>query len=113
MELRYMDNTKNDNYYKEKIIEEINTIQKYVGKMTYEEFISDNITLDAVMFRLIQMIENINNLSVEYRENHPSIPWGEIIGFRNGIVHEYGVTYFVIVYETITKDLEILKDQLD
>lgn len=37
------------------------------------------------------------------------VPWGKIIGFRNGIVHEYGKTDFVIVYETATKDLDELK----
>ena len=108
-----MDNIKNDKYFINKIFEEIDIIQKYVGKKTYEEFISDTLVVDAVMFRLVQMIENINDLSTEYRDNHPNIPWGEIIGFRNGIVHEYGETDFVTVYEIVTKDLKTLKDQLD
>lgn len=113
MELKYMDNIKNDNYFINKIFEEIDIIQKYVDKKTYEEFISDTLVVDAVMFRLVQMIENINDLSIEYRDSHPNIPWGEIIGFRNGIVHEYGETDFVTVYEIVTKDLKTLKEQLD
>ncbi len=47
-------------------------------------------TIDATMFRLQQMVEKIKGLSKESKELHKDIPWGDIIGFRNGIVHEYG-----------------------
>ena len=57
MELKYMDNNKNDNYYAQKIIENINAIQKYVRGKTYEEFINDDELIDAVMFRnMVQLI---------------------------------------------------------
>ena len=39
-------------------------------------------------------------------------PGGDIIGFRNGIVHEYGETDYVTVYETITNDLDELEATL-
>lgn len=61
------------------------------------------------MFRFVQLIENINNISKEFKETNNQIPWGKIIGFRNGIVHEYGSTDFTIVYETATQDLRDLK----
>ena len=38
---------------------------------------------------------------------------GEIVGFRNGIVHDYGKTDYTIVYDIISKDLFILKDELE
>ena len=60
------------------------------------------------MFRLIQLIENIKKLSNNFKEQNSQIPWGKIIGFRNGIVHEYGKTDFTIVYETVTNDLDQL-----
>lgn len=65
--------------------------------------------MDAVMFRFIQLIENINKISKDFKEKNDHIPWGKIIGFRNGIVHEYGKTDFSIVYETATHDLVNLK----
>ena len=77
---------------------------------TYEEFLSDDELIDAVMFRLIQLVENIKNVSQEIKSEHPDIPWGKIVGFRNGIVHEYGKTDYVIVYETVNKDLKELKE---
>ena len=51
MELKYMDNKKDDSYYATKVIDNINAIQKYVRGKTYDDFISDDELLDAVMFR--------------------------------------------------------------
>lgn len=61
------------------------------------------------MFRLQQIIEKIKNISQEYKHNHEEIPWGDIIGFRNGIVHEYGKTDYTTVYEIITVDIYTLQ----
>lgn len=104
-----MDNNKDDKYYAQKIIENINAITNYVSGVSYQEFIKDGKLLDAVMFRFVQLIENINNISKDFKEKNAQIPWGKILGFRNGIVHEYGKTDFKIVYETATQDLSELK----
>ena len=56
------------------------------------------------------MVEKIKNLSVEFKEIHTEIPWGQIIGFRNGIVHEYGKTDYTTVYEVVTRDVYQLKE---
>jgi uncharacterized protein with HEPN domain len=103
-----MDNKKNDNYYALKALEHIKTIKKYIANKTYDEFILDDELIDAVMFRLIQLTENIKKLSNEFKERNSNVPWGKIIGFRNGIVHEYGKTDFTIVYETVCNDLDEL-----
>ena len=105
-----MDNKKNDGYYAQKAIENIVAIQNYLADKSYDEFLSDNELIDAIMFRLIQLVENIRKVSQEFKDNNPQIPWGKIIGFRNGIVHEYGNTDYEIVYETITQNLNELKD---
>ena len=107
-----MDNKKNDTYYAEKAIEQIDIIEKYINGKSYEEFLNDGQLIDAVMFRLVQMIENIKNIPSEFKNNNPQIPWGKIMGFRNGIVHEYGKTDYTIVYEVATKNLFPLRDVL-
>ena len=104
-----MNNNKDNYYFARKIIENINAIQNYVFNKSYEEFLSDDELMDAVMFRLIQMIENIKNVSEDFKEANSNVPWKQIIGFRNGIVHEYGKTDYFIVYETATRDLNSLK----
>ena len=104
-----MDNIKDDSYYAQLIINNIDAIQKYIANKTYDEFLIDEKLIDAIMFRLVQLIENIKNISPEFKEEHPEFPWGKIIGFRNGIVHEYGKTDYLVVYETATQDLDELK----
>ena len=108
-----MDNYKNDNYYIEKALNDIDIIIKYTSGKTYEEFMSDETIIDATMFRLIQMTESIKNISLEYKEANSQIPWGEMVGFRNGIVHEYGETDYTVVYDIITKDIYDLKTLFD
>ena len=105
-----MDNKKDDKYFAEKAIENINAIDRYVAGRNYEEFVSDEKLIDAVMFRLIQLVENIKSISLTFKDQHPYIPWGKIVGFRNGIVHEYARTDYTIVYETVTQNLEELKE---
>ena len=107
-----MDNVKNDKYYIEKVKENIEVIIKYTKDKTYDDFSSDSFLVDATMFRLIQMVENINQISDEYKERHSKIAWKQIIGFRNKIVHDYGKTDYSVVYEIISSDIYRLKDEL-
>lgn len=108
-----MDNNKNDKSYAIKAIEDINSIEEYLKEKSYAEFIDDNLLVDAIMFRLIQLGENIKNISDEFKNNNPNVLWHEILGFSNGIVHNYGKTDYKVVYEIITKDLKALKNVLD
>lgn len=107
-----MDNIKNDNYYIGKVKENIDVIISYTENKSYDEFISNDFLIDATMFRLIQMIENLNQISDEYKMNHPKIAWKQITGFRNNIVHDYGKTDYSIVYEIISSDIYQLKKEL-
>lgn len=101
---------KNDAYYMEKALFEIDIIISYTKGLSYEEFMSDGRNIDATIFRLEQLIEHIKKLSPEFKNNHSNIPWGEIIGFRNGLVHEYGNTDYTTVYEVVSKDIYELKE---
>ena len=91
----------------EKALSDIEVIISYTKNKTYEEIMSDGLLVDGVMFRLIQSIENIKNISEEFKASHPEIPWGDIMGFRNGIVHEYGKTDYSTVYEIVSHDIYI------
>lgn len=104
---------KNDSYYIDKALNEINRIIKYTQGLSYEEFMSDERNIDATIFRLQQMIEHIKHLSIAFKNEHNEIPWGDIIGFRNGIVHEYGKTDYTTVYEVVHSDIYSLKKLLE
>ena len=112
MVLRFMDNIKNDKYYVSLIIDDIDKILKYTKDIPYEEFIQDEQLVDAILFRLIQMTENIKKLSVTFKEKYNNISWNDIVGFRNRIVHDYGKTDYTIVYEVVSNDIVSLKELL-
>ena len=65
------------------------------------------------MFRLVQLIENVKDISEEFKNENPQIPWGDIIGFRNGVVHEYGKTDYHDVYNILVNDIPELKEVLE
>ena len=101
---------KDDLTLMEETLTEINWVISYIKGYSYEQFVSDQKTIDAVVLRLEQIAEKIEMISPVFKENHNEIPWGEIIGFRNGLVHEYGSTDFSTVYEVATQDIYQLKE---
>lgn len=105
-----MDNLKNDKYYIDLARKDIEKIIQYTKGISYEDFINDEQLIDAVMFRLVQMIENIKKITNEFKNKHKDIEWNEIIGFRNRIVHDYGKTDYTVVYEIISDDIQKLQD---
>ncbi len=53
-----------------------------------QDFMRDGLLNDAIMFRLIQLAEDVSHLTEEFKLRHQEVPWGLIAGFRNGIVHD-------------------------
>ncbi len=109
-----MDNVKYDGYYLEKMKSDLLFIDRNMMGITKTEFAENEILQDSMMFRLIQISENARKLSEEFRAKQSSIPWGDIFGLRNKIVHDYGRVDLEIVYETLLYDIpdvyELLKD---
>lgn len=64
------------------------------------------------MFRIIQISENNNHLSNDFKEDHKEIAWTAIKGMRNKIVHDYGVVSMKIVYNSVTKFIPEIYEKL-
>ena len=104
-EFEYMDNIKNDTYYINKIKEDLSFIVNHTKDINLGELNSNEILLDSMMFRLIQISENAKHLSDDYKNNHNNIPWTAIYGLRNKIVHDYGNVDLNIIYTTLKEDI--------
>lgn len=105
-----MDNIKDDNYYIEKISEDLKFINKNMKDVDLKNFDQNTLLQDSMMFRMIQISENAKKLTEEYKEKHDDIPWSKLNGLRNYIVHDYGNMELGIVYETLTENVpEFLK----
>ena len=106
-----MDNVKDDRYYLDKLVTDLSFVISHTKDISIGELESNEVLLDSVMFRLIQLAENSDKLSAEFKEQHSNIPWHAMRGMRNRIVHDYGEVDLSIVYDTVIYDLpELLRD---
>ena len=112
MESEYMDNTKNDNYYLDKIRTDIEFIIVHMKDVDLQELNDNEVLLDSMLFRMIQISENAKRLSEKYKEENTNLPWNELTGLRNRIVHDYGNVDLNIVFETLKYDIPELMEQL-
>lgn len=107
-----MDEIKNDKYYLEKIISDLMFIINHTKGKTKEEIENDDLLVDSIMFRIIQIAENNNRLSDDFKKEYSEIPWLAIKGMRNKIVHNYGVVNMVIVYDTVMRWIPDMYEKL-
>ncbi len=103
---------KNDKYYIEKSIQEINLIMEYNIALSNSSNSGEKAILDGIVFRMIQMSEHISLVSDELKKQYSNIPWVNIKGFRNRLVHDYGNVDLVFVFNAIKNDIPQLRDSL-
>ena len=107
-----MDNVKNDLYYIRKLREDLAFIVEHTKDITIEELGTNEILLDSMLFRLIQVSESARKLSDDFKKPYPAVPWTAVYGLRNRIVHDYGSVDLSIVYATLKNDIPALLDAL-
>ena len=107
-----MDNIKDDRYYIDKIIIDLGSVIEHTKGMSKEEMEENALLIDSIMFRIVQVAENINRLTPEFRNEHKNIPWLAIKGMRNKIVHDYGVVSMTIVYDTVINHIPKMYEML-
>ena len=94
------------------ILESVDKIKKYTSGLSFESFLEDSKTLDAVIRNFEIIGEAANRLPDDFKDKHLSINWHRIIGFRNRIVHDYMGVDYKIVWTIIQKDLDKLTSDL-
>ena len=57
--------------------------------------------------------EAVKNLPDEFRKKYPEIPWKEIAGMRDKLIHEYFGVNYRIVWKTVQQEIPKLKDQIE
>ena len=72
-------------------------ILSYTDGLTFEQFIADSKTVDAVIRNFEIIGEAANRLPDDFKDIHPEIDWHRIRGFRNRIIHDYfGIDYNIV-----------------
>lgn len=87
------------------ILDAVSAIETYVSGMTYEDFVSDRKTVDAVVRNMIIIGEAAVHIPEEICVAHAEIPWQDMSAMRNFVVHEYFGVSDRILWDTVRIDL--------
>lgn len=99
----------------EKIYNHVISVLKYCENCNgLDDFQTDSMRVDACVFNLMQIGELAKiSLTDEFKAEALSIPWKQLYGMRNRIVHGYSGVDMRIIWDTIREDLPLLKIELE
>lgn len=94
------------------ILHAIEKIERYTKGITLTEFKRNELVIDAVIRNLEVIGESCNAIPLAIQKIHPHIPWRQIIGLRNVLIHEYFGVDVNAVWQTAHTHLPVLKHKL-
>jgi len=100
---------KDNTLYLGHIRDAIDKIEHYISGVTFKEFASNDMMIDAVVRELAIIGEATNNLSDGFRKSHPDVPFRDITDMRNILIHDYAGVNTKVVWDTCKKNLPELK----
>lgn len=103
---------KDDSIFLKHILESIDKIEKFTKGISKADFIKSVKTQDAVIRRLEIIGEATKNLSANFKEKHPNVPWNEIARMRDKLIHGYFGVDLNITWGVVSNDLPDLKKKI-
>ena len=98
--------------YLKDILDAIVKIEDYTKDLSFEEFSKNNLVVDAVVRNFEIVGEASKKVPEETKSQYPDIPWKEMAGMRDKVIHEYFGIDLDIVWKTIKARLSSLKESL-
>jgi len=95
------------------IVEAGRRIITYLANMEYAAFLQDTKTQDAVVRNLEIIGEAAKQVSEEFKNASPQIPWKNIAGMRDKLIHDYFGVNLDIVWNVVKQDLPVLLNHLE
>ncbi|MFQ6002196.1 MAG: DUF86 domain-containing protein [Candidatus Zixiibacteriota bacterium] len=103
---------KKDKIYLQHIYEATAYVENFIGAMGKDEFLK-NILVQSAVIRQLEIIgEAVKNLSAVLKRKYKEIPWSDIAGLRDKLIHGYFGVDLKLVWKISTKDIPELKKQI-
>jgi len=99
-----------DSLYLRDIVEAADAIGRFIEGQDRDGFFEDELLQSAVLHKLTIIGEAAARLSPEIQQAHAEVPWKDIVGFRNIVVHAYFSVDLAIVWTAATVDAPRLRD---
>ncbi len=103
---------KNDAVYLEHILDATKQIEGYVRGMTYETFLATRLVQDGVIRQFEIIGEATKNLSDGFRSSHDVLPWKDMAGMRDKLIHQYFGVDLSAVWDSVENDIPLIKEKL-
>jgi uncharacterized protein with HEPN domain len=87
------------------IVTAIQRILRYTDGISRAELEGNDEKLSAILYQISIIGEATKRLSPTFRDAHPEIPWREIGGMRNVIIHEYDQLDLAVIWDVIQNKL--------
>jgi uncharacterized protein with HEPN domain len=104
---------RNQLLYLQDVLEAIERIEEFVGSMSFDEFRADDKTTSAVIRKLEIIGEATKGIPLVIREKNPGIPWREMAGMRDKLIHSYFGVDHGLVWSTISGRLPEVKLRIE
>lgn len=103
---------KEDGVYIQHIIESIQKINEYIKNTDKNKFLSNSMIQDAVIRQIEIIGEAAKNISSSTKKKNEIIPWKDISGMRDKLIHGYFGVDLDAVWKTVKKDIPILEREI-
>ena len=94
------------------IIDATGDIEKFMAGVSLERLTGDRKTLFAVAKALENIGEAVKQIPAAVRHKYPDVPWKDVAGMRDVLVHDYFGVDAAIVWKTVHEDLPPLKRRI-
>ncbi len=98
--------------YLKDILSAMDSIEAFVEGMSFEEFRTDDKTASAVIRKFEIIGEAKKNIPDEIRQQYPTLPWKEMAGMRDRLIHFYFGVDYKLVWTTIKERLPQVKPDI-